>query len=209
MPGKILFTLTLSVVITALTACGEIDPNAQIDEGKITGDLYTSSEIGWTMHIPKGWAILTRDQVDSYQDKGKQAIEGEIGVEVDTDEVKNLLSLKKDRLNIFQSTSQPFVEEYPGEWKESNKALKQLLVDTYQSKGIGTTVTDTTTETIDGITFETYEFTLRKPDGKEFLWQLMYSSLVNGYDFGMNITYSNEQSRDEILSAWRASRFTQ
>ena len=208
MSRKICFTVILLFVIIALTGCGEVDPNAQIDEGVITGDLYTSNEIGWTMHVPKGWTILTRDQVERFQNKGKQAIEGEIGVEVDTEGLKNLLSLRKDRFNLLQSTSQPFIEEYEGEWKESNNALKQLLVDTLQGNEINTTATATTTETIDGVEFETYELTLKTKEGNEFLRQLLYSSLINGYDFGVNITYNNAQNRDEILSAWRASRFT-
>jgi len=43
--------------------------------------------------------------------------------------------------------------------------------------------------------------------GKVVITQTMYSSFINGYDFGANMTYNSEENRDVMLSAWRNSKF--
>ena len=39
------------------------------------------------------------------------------------------------------------------------------------------------------------------------LKQIMYSRLINGFDFGVSISYSDESFGREILEAWRSSEF--
>ena len=54
---KLLFTIIAGISLS-LTSCGQVDPNKNIDEGKVEGNIYTSQEIGWTMEIPKGWTVI-------------------------------------------------------------------------------------------------------------------------------------------------------
>jgi hypothetical protein len=202
----LLFTIFLFLV-TLFSACSKADPNVEIDEGSIIEDTYSSNEIGWTMQIPAGWNILPRNKAVDTQNKGKKAIEEMLGEEIAIEELKNLLHLQKDVFHTFQSTSQPFVSTYDGEWEETNETLKQVLMDTYANEGIRAEVSETKIENIDAVKFVTYEFTLYAPSGNVFLRQILYTSLINGYDFGMNVSYTDAQIRDEILSAWKKSKF--
>ena len=190
-----------------LASCGKVDPNTQIDEGTISGNYYTSDEIGWTMQIPDGWEILTRKQVDYYENKGTQLIEDTIGEELPIKGLKNLLDFRKDQFNVFQSTSQPFELEYEGEWEESNEALKEVLQQTYSGQGIDAKSTETRREEIDGVVFEVFDFILLAPNGDVVVRQTMYSCLRNGFDFGVNLTYNSDEARDVMLKAWRGSKF--
>lgn len=45
------------------------------------------------------------------------------------------------------------------------------------------------------------------PDGKVMLYQDMYSKLINGYDFGANLSYINDKEKNELMSAWKNSKF--
>jgi hypothetical protein len=203
---KILFTIVLSISL-ALATRGQVDPNKNIDEGKIEGNTYTSNEIGWKMEIPKGWAVIEKEKTKENNEKGLKALQETMDAEIDYSGLKNLISLQKDLFNIFQSTSEPFKVEYEGEWEENSAALKEIIYLTYLDQGIKADSSATTTEVIDGLEFQKYSFTIYSPKGKFILSQIMYSRLINGFDFGVNINYNNDKYRDELLMAFRNSKF--
>jgi len=58
-----------------------------------------------------------------------------------------------------------------------------------------------------GLDFYTYSFTIYTPDGSILLRQIIYSRLINGFDFGVNTNYTKDKYRDEILETWRNSKF--
>lgn len=194
-------------ILISMISCKEIDPNKQIDEGEFGNNIYTSKEIGWTIHIPKNWKIVSREQNENFQKKGVDVMENVMEAEIDVSGVKNLIGFHKNNSNIFQSTSEPFLVEYPGEWEENNANLKVLIYQTYESQGIKVDTTITKIIKINGLDFHTYQFTLYNPKGDVVLNQLMYSRLINGLDFGVNINYNNESDKKEMLDAWLHSKF--
>ncbi len=198
--------LTILLFSTVLFSC-KTDPNKQIDEGKITENIYHSEEIGWTMEIPKGWHVTHKSDLDKRTKKGLDAIGETAGIEIDASGLKQLLNFQKNQFNIFQSTSEPFEEEYEGEWEENNIGLKELIYRTYLEKGIRADSTETRTIKIDGLEFKSSEFTIYSPKGEVVLNQILYSRLINGLDFGVNINYNNESDKKEMLEAWSNSKF--
>jgi len=203
---KILFTIFTGIALS-LTSCGQVDPNKNIDEGKVEGNVYTSEEIGWTIEIPKGWTVIDKEKTKETNEKGLKTLEETMEGEIDYSGLKNLISLQKDQFNIFQSTSEPFKLEYEGEWEENNSALKEIIYTTYLNQGMKTDSSATTIEKIDGLDFHKYSFTIYSPKGEVILKQIMFSRLINGFDFGVNINYNNEKDRDELLKVFRNSKF--
>lgn len=203
---KMLFTVFTGFLITG-TSCGQTDPSKNIDEGKVEGDIYTSQEIGWTIEIPKGWTVIDKDKTKETNEKGLKALEETIGGEIDYSGLKNLISFQKNQFNTFQSTSEPFELEYEGEWEETNSALKEIIYTAYLNQGIKADSSATTIEKIDGLDFHKYIFTIYSPKGDVILKQIMFSRLINGFDFGVNINYNNDKDRDELLKAFRNSKF--
>lgn len=203
---KILFTIITGISLS-LTSCGQVDPNKNIDEGKVEGNIYTSKEIGWTIEIPKGWTVVDKEKTKETNEKGLKALEETIDGEIDFSGLKNLISLQKDQFNIFQSTSEPFELEYEGEWEENNAALKEIIYTTYLNQGMKSDSSATTIEKIDGLEFQKYSFTIYSPKGEVILKQIMFSRLINGFDFGVNINYNNDKDRDELLKVFRKSKF--
>lgn len=112
--------LTILLFLMTLISC-KTDPNKQIDEGKINEGIYYSKEIGWTMKIPNGWEITHRSTLEERTEKGLDAVNETAGIDYDVSGLKQLLNFQKDRLHIFQSTSEPFELEYEGEWEEITK----------------------------------------------------------------------------------------
>mgnify|MGYP003399464120 FL=1 len=200
---------TLLIFISTLTiiSCKPSNPNKNIDEGKVEGNTYTSQEIGWTIAIPDGWEVVDRDKSEDMREKGTQALEETIDQEVDFSGVKTLIAFQKNQFNIFQSTSEPFKLEYEGEWEINNAAIKALIFETFVNQGIKADSSATSVETIDGLDFQTYSFTIYGPTGEVILNQILYSRLINGFDFAANINYNNEKDKETQLQAFRNSKF--
>ena len=203
---KIVLTISTGLLI-ALSSCGQKDPNENIDEGKVEGNIYTSQEIGWTIEIPKGWTVTDKGEIEKTNKKGLRVLEETIDGEINYDGLKHLISFRKNQFNNLQSTSEPFELEYEGEWEENNSALKNIIYITYLNQGIKVDSSATTIEKIDGLDFYTFSFTIYGPDGDVVLNQIMYSRLINGFDFGVNINYNNDKDRDELLKVFRNSTF--
>lgn len=204
---KRFFTLLLVIIILASNSCKNPESGKQVDEGKIDTNVYTSDELGWTMNIPDDWTIVSSEESSKTTDRGLEAIEETVGGPVDMSQLKNLISFKKNDFNSFQSTSEPFVEAFPGEWNTNNNGVKQIVYNTYINQGIDADSSATSIETIDGLDFKTYSFTIRAKDGTVILSQILYSRFVNGYDFGVNLNYNNEKDKQDMLSAWKNSKF--
>lgn len=203
---KTLFAIITGIAFT-LTSCGQIDPNKHIDEGKVEGNIYSSEEIGWTMEIPTGWTVIEKEKTKETNEKGLKILEETINEEIDFSGLKNLISFQKNQFNIFQSTSEPFELEYEGEWEESNAASKDLIFSAIINQGIKVDSTATITEIIDGLEFQSYSFTIYSKKGEVIMKQIIFSRLINGFDFGVNINYNNDKDRDELLKVFRNSKF--
>lgn len=201
-----LTTTILTFVLIIFASCGQVDPNKQIDEGKVNGRIYESKEIGWSIEIPKDWKIISKDKVETYDEKGKSAIEKSSGLEIDTKELKHLISFQKDQFNVFGSTSEPFKEEFPGEYQQNNKALNEVIFNAYKDQGMKVD-TSSGKEIIQGLEFNAFYTKIYTPDGKVMLNQILYSRLINGYDFGVNINYNNDQDKETMLNVFNKSKF--
>lgn len=189
-----------------LISCGQKDPNKQIDEGNVKGEIYKSSDIGWTIEIPKGWSVISKDQIDNQEAKGKEAIEKSSGQKVDMTQMKHLISFQKNQFNLFASTSEPFKEDYPGEYQENSKKLCNMIYQTYVDNKIKTD-SSSGKEIIQGLEFNVFRTTIYTPDGKVILNQIMYNRLINGFDFGVNINYNNDEDKKAMLDAFKKSNF--
>lgn len=200
------YLLLLSIFIL-VCACKELDPNKQIDEGNVTNQVYKSKEIGWSIKIPDGWEVISKVQNDAYTEKGKEAFKEISDVEVDVSEVKDLISFKKNQFNLFLSNSEPFKETFEGEWKQNNAQIKYSIYEMFKGQGIKADSSVTTTVRIDGLEFEKYGITLYHPNGEVILNQQIYSKLINGHIFSVNINYNNEKDKKVMEKALFDSQF--
>ena len=199
--------LSLILALFTLYSCAELDPNKQIDEGHVANGTYESKELGWTIVIPEGWKIIAKDKIEAREEKGKAILEESAGVEIDISGLKRLISFQRDQFNIFGSTSEPQVEEFPGEYDQNRKAINDLIYNAFLSQGIRTD-TSSGIEVIQGLEFHAFYTTIFSPEGEKLFNQIMYSRMINGYDFGMTLTYNNEEDKQTMMDAIKQSKFT-
>lgn len=169
---QIRYLIILLGILISVASCKQIDPNKQVDEGNVKNDVYSSKEIGWTINIPNTWKVTSREQNEEYDKRGLEAMKKMVDGEIDLSGIKNLIGFQKNQFNIFQSTSEPYELEYEGEWEENNAGIKELIYYTYQDQGIKVDSTATKIVKVDGLNFNTFEFTICDPKGDVILNQI-------------------------------------
>lgn len=193
---KKLFGLLLNILFASLSF-------GQTEEKKV----FTFNTIGWTIERPEGWTIVSKETNEKREKKGLDAMEETLGQEIDISGLRQLISFQKNKSNIFISTTEPFNPKINGDWKKNTEKLKDLLVETYANKNIKTEASTITTETIDDLDFQVYTLQLYTQKGDLFLTQIMYTKLLNGLLFSVCFSYNDEGYKEEILTAWRNSKF--
>lgn len=194
------------VLAVSLIFCTGAEAEVELIEGKITNGVYHNEKFGWDIPVPKGWTVLSREEIQRLEGKGRKAVEEAYGTEVKGSPV-SLLNLRNDRSNLFNSTAQPFDPKKDGKYKYQQKALFDMITTTYRSKGIPTDA-KRSKERIDNLEFEVLKVTLYSADKKHVvLHQIIYDRLMNDRSLLMSITYNDERDGDELLKAVRSSKF--
>jgi hypothetical protein len=185
------------------------EKQAQIETGRLDStNTYSVNEIGWTMNIPEGWEVLTRKEVKAMNDKGKKTMQEIFDAEADISKVQPLISIKKDRLNIFTSNMEKVNEAREESYDDRIIATKEVLRTAYRIKNMKF-VDEVGAKRIDGIMFDIFDLKIFAPDDdkKIILYQSIYSASINGYDFMMSITYNNKKHGETLMEIINSSKF--
>lgn len=199
MRSKILIPITIGCIFAS---CSSSNPPEEI----LKPTIYNSKEIGWTIEIPAGYKLISKAKIEVNDQKGKEAIGEVYDGEVTADSLQHLASFQKNQLNIFDSTIERYEEKELGEYEKNNQELKKLIFDTYSKQKIKAD-TSSGKETIQGHVFHAFYIKVYGPNGTPLMSQIMYATLINGYDFGVNINYNNEIDKNLLINAFKKSKF--
>jgi hypothetical protein len=202
------FFLAATLFVSCKQKDKHLDPNKQVDEGVVRGETYVSPDIGWTIVIPKGWTVVSRDQTDENEKKGAEAIRKSSHEQIDISRLKHLISFQKDKFNSFMSSSESFPNATPGAFEDNCAVVNKMIYDAYTSQGIKSD-TASGVEVVHGHKFYMFHATLYGKDGKVILQQLLYSKLINKKDFSVTINYNNEEDKKVMMDAFASSTFTE
>ena len=195
-----------AILLFMLSACSQKERSQDLDEGTLEDGLYTSAELGWSIRIPPGWEVMSKDVLAQKTRDGLEYVADAIGTEVDYSGIKFHVSFQKDDSNSFQSTSELFdIDSVP--WEENNKMVKEALFDTYYHRGIPAD-TSSTTAVIDGLNFDLFRVKIFNRRGNVILNQDICSRLISGYAFSVIVNYNNESDRQVMEKAFRESAFS-
>lgn len=200
--NKIFLTLGACLL---LFSCGPKDPNQEIDEGNVVDQTYTSTELGWTVTIPKGWDVISKEQQQDDVERGLAMVKESVGEQIDASGIKHLISFQKDDFNLFRSTSETMVLDYAEEWNDIQSSMKQLIYRTFVDHGIECD-TSSNKEQIDGVDFNVFHTKIYS-NGEVILYQDIYTTYLQGQNFSVNLNYNSEANKKAMMDAWQASTF--
>ena len=200
--NKLLKIFYCILALGILLAC-----NATVSDNEKPSLLtYTSKEIDWTIEIPAGYKLTSQIKMDADDLKGKEAIEKVYEGDLKIDSLQHLVSFTKNQFNSFDSTIEPYEETESGEYAANNVLIHKLIFDTYHKQGIKIDTSSAKTK-LKGQLFNTFFIKIYGPNGEVALNQIMYSKMIKGYDFGVNINYNNEDDKNTLLNAFMSSSF--
>jgi len=191
----LLFFFTLSVLV----AC-----KRRMDSA--AGQTVHNEDFNWTITIPENFTSVSPDDWAKLQNKGAQAVEKTYGEKVEN-QATTIFVFRNGDYNYLESNYQPFDPEVDGDYRESFKSVNEIVYETFRSQ-IPTAKIDSASsvEEVSGLDFHTFNLVLDLPNGMK-IRTLMYSRLFQDKDFGVNITYVDEEAGESMKKAWFASRF--
>ena len=170
--------------------------------------VYSVREIGWSTSLPKDWTVISKRESAENTKKGQKLIEESVGTKIDASSLIELISIKKDKFNSFESTMEPFNESTDGSYDNQNFMVHDLIRQTYKAKNIHADYEIGATR-IDGVMLDWFYIKVFAPDNKKvILQQKIYSALINGYDFAINISYNNETDEETLMKIINSSKFS-
>lgn len=174
-------------------------------ETEATTELI-AEEIGWTFRYPNDWKVLSDVEIAVLEGRGEVAMEETLDTEIIGGH-RNILYLRKDTINLFTASVEPFDPAY-GPYPAQRNEVFRSLVETYLAAGLEI-VHDTGSEQIDGLEFFTLNVTVFKPGTREVLMhQTMYDRLFgNGVSLLISLNWNNERDLTTLRQMLESSSF--
>ena len=192
--------LIIFLLLPILVGCNAQNPTKE----------FIFKEVGWTLFIPATSNFLDSAQFDTIQRKAVNAINSTYNADIDFNEVRPLFTIRQGQFNIFGSTLNPYDSTLFKTWEESYKASKEMIVDLINQQGPEIRIVDTasSTEQIDGLTFETFYLKTVYPQKNLTMYSYWFYRKINNYDFSINVSYVDESIGRNYLSIVKASKFS-
>ena len=168
---------------------------------------YSFAQVGWTIYLPASFKVLDSAKNAAMTENGKKAMEDANNIKADLSGLKTLISAMKNRTNYFNSTIKAYDPKREGPYAKTNEVVKSVLYNTFMQK-IPSAKLDTASSylDIDGLIFDRFYMRLTL-DNKVLFHMVVLSKFYKGYDFGITYLYSVEQSKAELESILKTSKF--
>ena len=177
-----LIILTLILTVTLLSGKGQVTPNQ--------GHQFQFPQVGWKIKVPSDFTIMDSAQAASMDNT-----------------TKTLISFTKGQHNFFSSTITPFDPQRDGDWNEVNSKLKNVILETLRGEAQAIKIdTSSSVETIDGLEFRKFQI-ITTYQSKLVMNTFMYRRLHKGFDYGINISYTDENVGQELQLILASSKF--
>jgi len=193
----------LFILLALMCACNS-STKPKEEEPKL--ETYTNATIGWTISVPKGFQVLSKSRVEANEQKGRAAIGAIAKDTAKVEGLQHLINFQKNQFNLFSATIEPFKSNKVGDYEKNIQMVKKLVYDAYTSQHIKID-TSSGKEVFGKRSFNAFYIKIYGPNGFIIMNQHTYSTLINGYDFGININYNNEVDKKMLLDAFKNSSF--
>jgi len=176
--------LTLILTIALLSGKGQATSNQ--------GHQFQFPQVGWKIKVPPDFTIMDSAQA--------AAMNPDIGT------AETLISFSKGQYNFFSSTITPFDPGRDGDWNEVNSKQKNVILGTLRNQAAIKIDTSSSIEIIDGLEFNKFQI-VATYQSKLVMNTIRYRRLYKGFDYGINISYTDENVGKELQSILASSKF--
>lgn len=167
---------------------------------------FHDKDFKWKILIPENFQSVSTEEWTKMQNRGAEAIEDTFGEEI-INQAKTIFVFRSNQFNYFEANHQPFDPEVDGDYVESCKSMQALLYETFAAQIPDAKIdTASSVEKIGSLEFQTHTMKIVLPN-KMVMHQIMYSRLFGKREFSVNIMYVDPKKGQQMLDAWKNSRF--
>jgi len=196
---KLSFYLVAAGFALNFMSCGSSDTTTQTQDStqiqtqtpQVQTTTFTSQEIGWTVEVPGDWIS---------EDVAK------MNASVDPNGPQILLQLHKASNNVMLATGKNIGPDAIDEWERSLAKNLESHWEGLKKKGLTFEVKNSEAS-IDHYDFRVYESEMKNSEGKTVMYESIYASYINGYDFMVILIYNNDQDAAALLKMMEGSTF--
>ncbi|MFL5743894.1 MAG: hypothetical protein ACJ751_04470 [Niastella sp.] len=167
---------------------------------------FYSKDFNWRITIPENFQPIDSTEWARMESKGAAVMDKANNTKVEN-HATLLFQFKTDQMNHFNCSYQPFDPVVDGDYLKTKQAGNDMLYKTLTTQLQGVKV-DTTmiVEKISNLEFHTFITTVTYPN-KMVLHMLLYYRLFDKKEFAINIFYKDEEKGQQMLNAWKSSKF--
>lgn len=194
---KIRFNLFLAFIAAIQICNGQTTPAKE----------FHDKDFNWTILIPENFQTVSTEEWTKMQNRGAEAIEDTFGEEI-INQAKTIFVFRSNQFNYFEANYQPFDPEVDGDYIESCKNVNALIYETFATQIPDAKIdTASSVEKIGKLEFQTHTMKIVLPN-KMVMHQIMYSRLFGKREFSVNIMFVDPKKGQQMLDAWKNSRFS-
>ena len=172
-----------------------------------TDTKYTFREVGWTIVLPADFKVVDSANNALLTERAKKIIEEANNIKANISQTTILISATKNTNNCFSSTLEIFDANKDGEFDISNQISKDIVYKSFSRRVPGAKIDSiSTNEDIAGLSFEKFHLTVSVKD-KILFNVCILSKYYEGYDFGISYKYTDDETKEEIETMLRNSKF--
>ena len=201
---KVMRYLPLIFLLGSICCGGKFDNSESRTKSK--DSTYVYGPLKWEIKIPDGYEILTKNDEERMTETGIKAMRETVGKEFEVQPFYDLISFRRDKMNVFLSNSQLIDSVEFTSYSEVHEGVIDIMIKTYEGRKIKVNHTRSV-ELIDNIEFTKDDFNLLTADGKYFMNQAMYTRLFDVIELTVTITWNNENFGREMVDSWESSKF--
>lgn len=191
----------LAISFFGLSSCRLPEKN----EEKPVLQTYYHSDIGWTITIPEGFAMLSKSRIAANEAKGRAAVGAAASSAATADGLQHLVNFQKNQFNLLNATLEKFAGSAQA-YHKNQKLVQKMVFDAYAQQKIKI-------DTLSGQAifaakpFHAFYVKIYGPNGAVVMDQAIFSALVNGHDLNIGINYNNKVDSALLFGALQYSSF--
>ena len=165
------------------------------------------TDFNWKLKIPEFLISENKEEWKKAQDRGKKGIEDTYNVELKNKTTTIFIFKSKDE-SFFEATSEKLKPEMTSDYLATCERMNDIFYNSITTQVPNAKMDTTkTVETINNIQFQTLTSKITFPNGYTKN-AIMFRSLFKDTELTVSIMFSNQQTGQQIIEAFKKSSFS-
>ncbi len=169
--------------------------------------IYLVKEIGWSFQMPAGWEIISKQELEVLKKSRNELYKNTPGQNMNSKQADLVCIRKHKKMNLYSCLA-PYNETVIGSYDDNIIQFHETIKTIYKENNFNTTY-EIGAVRIGGIMFDRFKV-IQTDFGKKgnTFHQAYLKALINGFDFTISISYTDEVEEETLINIVGSSKFS-